>query len=118
MKHELICIICPKGCPLSVETDESGKVLSVSGQTCKRGEVYGNTEISNPMRTVTSTVLCDDGSVIAVKTDAPIQKADMFKCMEEINKIVAKTPVCVGDVLKENVYGANIIATANSKKAK
>ncbi|MBE6695090.1 MAG: DUF1667 domain-containing protein [Ruminococcaceae bacterium] len=117
MTHELICIICPKGCPLTVETDESGKVLSVSGNTCKRGETYGHTEISNPMRTVTSTVLCDDGSVIAVKTDAPIQKSEMFRCMEEINKIVAKTPVSVGDILKENVCGANIIATANSKKS-
>ena len=118
MTHELICIICPKGCPLTVEADEHGKVLSVSGNACKRGEAYGNTEISNPMRTVTSTVICDDGSIIAVKTDAPIRKADMFKCMEEVNNIVAKAPVRVGDILKENVCGANIIATANSKKTK
>ena len=118
MKHDLICIICPKGCPLTVETDENGKVLSVSGNTCKRGETYAHTEISNPLRTVTSTVLCDDGNVIAVKTDAPIRKSDMFKCMEEINKIIAKSPVSVGDILKENVCGANIIATANGKKQK
>ncbi|MBQ5801306.1 MAG: DUF1667 domain-containing protein [Clostridia bacterium] len=115
MKQNLICIICPKGCPLTVETNEAGEVLSVSGNTCKRGETYGRTEISNPMRTVTSTVLCDDGSVIAVKTSSPIAKADMAECMKVINGIIAKAPISVGDVIKKDVFGADIVATANSK---
>jgi CxxC motif-containing protein len=115
MKQNLICIICPKGCPLTVETNEAGEVLSVSGNTCKRGETYGRTEISNPMRTVTSTVLCDDGSVIAVKTSCPIAKADMAECMKVINGIIAKAPISVGDVIKKDVFGADIVATANSK---
>ena len=53
---ELTCISCPLGCPLKVETDGQGQVLSVSGNTCKRGEAYGKKEVAAPTRTVTSTV--------------------------------------------------------------
>ena len=34
---ELTCISCPLGCPLKVETDGGGQVVSVTGNTCKRG---------------------------------------------------------------------------------
>ena len=34
MKRDLICIICPKGCNLSIEMDGTN-VISVSGNTCK-----------------------------------------------------------------------------------
>ena len=54
--RELTCISCPLGCPLKVETDENGAVLQVTGNTCKRGEVYGKKEVTAPERTVTSTV--------------------------------------------------------------
>ena len=33
-KIQLICIGCPMGCPMTVEM-EDGKVLSVTGNTCK-----------------------------------------------------------------------------------
>ena len=34
---------------------------------------------------------------------------------EIINKTVAKLPICVGDVIVENVFGCNIIATQNKE---
>lgn len=46
-KRELICIGCPMGCPMTV-TMENGEVLSVSGNTCKRGDVYARKEVTNP----------------------------------------------------------------------
>ena len=36
-RKELICIGCPLGCNLTVEMD-GGQVVSVNGNTCKRGE--------------------------------------------------------------------------------
>ena len=54
-KRELICIGCPMGCPLTVQL-EDGEILSITGQTCKRGEVYARNEVTNPTRIVTSTV--------------------------------------------------------------
>lgn len=36
--RELTCISCPLGCPLKVETDEAGRVIKVTGNTCKQGK--------------------------------------------------------------------------------
>ena len=40
---EITCINCPVGCRLSV-TLENGQVTSVTGNTCKRGEIYARQE--------------------------------------------------------------------------
>jgi len=32
----MTCVVCPRGCALTV-TVEDGKILSVTGNTCKRG---------------------------------------------------------------------------------
>ncbi|MBQ5649116.1 MAG: NAD(FAD)-dependent dehydrogenase, partial [Clostridia bacterium] len=34
MERKLTCIICPLGCPLTVELAD-GKVVKVTGNTCK-----------------------------------------------------------------------------------
>lgn len=34
-----ICIMCPMGCPLDINKVD-GKIV-VTGNTCKRGEIYG-----------------------------------------------------------------------------
>lgn len=109
-KRELTCIICPRGCQLTVDI---GEKISVSGNICPRGEVYAINECTNPQRTVTSTVRTSDGGVVAVKTDRTIPKEKMMECMEIINSIVASLPIHVGDILAEDVFGANIIATQN-----
>ncbi len=112
MKRELTCIICPIGCSLEVQI-EDGEVKSVKGNTCIRGKKYAETECIAPMRTVTTTMRCDDGSVVPVKTDAPIPKEKMFELMEIVNNSVAHLPISVGDVIIENVFGCNIVATKN-----
>ena len=40
---EITCINCPVGCRLNVEL-ENGQVVSVTGNTCKRGETYARQE--------------------------------------------------------------------------
>ena len=112
MERKLTCIVCPLGCELCAVI-ENGVVRNVSGNTCPRGEKYAKTEFTNPMRTVTSTVRCADGSVLPVKTDREIPKGKMAECVKIINKTVAGLPICVGDVIIKNVFGANIVATAN-----
>ena len=37
-KRELTCIVCPVGCRITAEID--GGELRISGNSCKRGEVY------------------------------------------------------------------------------
>lgn len=107
---ELTCISCPLGCPLKVETDESGAVMNVSGNTCKRGEEYGRKEVTAPMRTVTSTVRVSGGvaPVVSVRTRTDIPKGKIFQVMEEIRKAEAKAPVKIGDVVVENIAGTGV----------
>lgn len=114
MERKLTCIICPLGCELNVKLEE-GKVISVSGNTCKRGEIYAKNECTNPQRTITSTLRCEDGSLVPVKTDRPIPKGKIEECMKIINAATAKLPVRVGDIIIKDVFGANIVATANKE---
>ena len=114
--RELTCIVCPRGCQLVVELDESGAPLSVSGNLCPRGKTYATDECTNPMRVVTSTVRCESGEVVSCKTSRSIPKGMIFDVMKEINKTVAKNGAKIGDVIIENVLGtgADIVATSNS----
>ncbi len=112
--RNLTCIVCPRGCMLSVEL-EGNSVLCVSGNICPRGKKYAEDECTHPMRTVTSTVRTSDGGVVAIKTDRAIPKENVFECMKLINSAIATLPVGIGDVIIENVFGANVVATQNSK---
>ena len=112
--RDLICIVCPKGCPMQV-TLEGKEIVNIEGFTCPRGKQYAIDECTSPMRTVTSTARTSGGGVVAVKTDRTIPKELMLDCMKEINKAVAALPVRIGDILIENVLGtgANVVITAN-----
>ncbi len=119
--RELTCISCPLGCALRVEVDENGKAVSVSGNTCKRGEEYGRREVTAPVRTVTSTVKVEGGSapVVPVRTRGDIPKGKIFDCMDEIRLARVKAPAKIGDTVIKNVAGTgvDVIVTQEVPKA-
>lgn len=108
----MTCIVCPMGCQLEVNI-ENGSVTSVKGNTCPRGVKYAETESTNPQRMVTTTILCDNGELLPVKTDRSVKKEDVFKVMETVNNCIAYLPIKIKDVIIEDVCGANIIAVKN-----
>ena len=112
MIRELTCIVCPIGCSLSVEID-NGKVIDVKGNTCPRGKVYAENECIAPKRTITTTVKCQNGEILSVKTESPIPKEKMFEAMDIINKARPCLPITVGNVIIEDVFGSRVIATKN-----
>lgn len=118
--RELTCISCPLGCALRVELNENGEVISVSGNTCKRGEEYGRREVTTPVRAVTSTVKVSGGAapVVPVRTNGNIPKEKIFDCMDEIRSASVNAPVKIGDVIIKNVAdtGIDIIATKDVEK--
>lgn len=114
-KRELTCIVCPMGCALTVTLSENGEVLSVTGQTCKRGEEYGKNECLHPVRTLTTTAKTADGRPVPVKTASPIPKEKLFEAMELVNRLEVSLPVRIGDVLMEDLFGAKLVATANAE---
>lgn len=115
-KH-LICIGCPMGCPLKV-TMKDGIVDKIEGNNCKRGAVYGEKEVTNPTRIVTSTVRVLDGQVpvVSVKTALDIPKGKIKECMKELKNVQVKAPVTAGMVVLENVAGTgvDVVATKNA----
>lgn len=118
-KRELICIGCPLGCMLSVETKDA-KVVSVAGNTCSRGKSYAEKEVTNPTRIVTSTVKVSGGerNLVSCKTKCDIPKEKIFEVMHALKEIVVEAPVKIGDVLVEDVAGTGveIVATAYVKE--
>lgn len=110
MKRNLVCIVCPLGCSMEVTLDE-GKVVSVTGNTCKRGEAYAAMECTNPMRTVTTTIKTTEGSFVPVKTDKPIPREEVANLIKITANTNISLPIYLGDVIIKDVFGANVVAT-------
>ena len=95
--------------------NDSNEIVSITGNTCKRGEVYARNEVTNPQRSLATTVKVNGGihNVVPCKSAGPLPKNKIFDCMAEINNANAKAPIKIGDVLVENVCGTgvNIVAT-------
>lgn len=114
MRRELTCIVCPVGCNLVADIQD-GKVVEVSGNTCKRGKVYAETECIFPMRTITTTIRCQNGKILPVKTDRPIPKDKIFEAMKIINNVSPDLPISIGDVIIKEVFGSSVIAAGNMR---
>ncbi len=110
-----ICIMCPMGCPLKIE-EINGEVV-VSGNTCKRGQIYGVEEYTHPKRAVTTLVRTVDGGVVSVKTSNTVPKERIFDVVNEIGKLVAPIDVQIGDVLAHDLLelGVDVIVTGTAK---
>lgn len=111
MIRELICISCPMGCHLKVDVENK----TVEGNTCKRGEIYGLNEVTNPVRVITSTVKVKNGelAVIPVKTTGPIGKGLNMECMEVLSKVNIEAPVKMGDIIISDVLGTGVDVIAS-----
>ena len=116
-KKNLTCIVCPRGCTLTVtlDSDLENPVVSVEGQGCKRGVDYATAECTHPTRVLTTTAPTVDGGVVPCKTNKPIPRELLFEAMEIINTLSAPATVRIGDVLVANILdtGADVVATAH-----
>ena len=115
-QRELTCIVCPRGCQLTV-TLEDGKPVAITGNICPRGKTYAEAECTNPVRTLTTTVRLADGKVLPVKTNGAIPKGLLFSAMAEVNALRPALPVKAGDILIFNLLdtGIDLVATADSE---
>lgn len=102
----LTCIVCPKGCALSVDISKG----EVSGNGCSRGKDYGLTEVTNPTRVLTTTVAIDNAihPRLPVKTSQPIPKGKLLEAMDVIGQLRVSAPVMLGDVIVSNLLDTGI----------
>ena len=119
-KKELVCIVCPNGCPLEVEianTVKDLKIIGITGNLCDKGPVWAEQELLNPVRNIASNIRVEKGDfpLVSVRTDSPIPLDSIFDVMEEIKKARVKAPVAIGDCLIDKPAGlpCKIIATRN-----
>ncbi len=114
MLKKLICIECPVSCELLIELSD-GKVIKIEGHKCDKGQEYAKSEIENPQRIITSTVLAEKLSLkmVPIRSDKPIPKDKVLPAIEAIKEIRIKEPVALGQVIRENFLnlGVNLIAT-------
>ena len=119
MNKEMICIGCPMGCYLTVDYVEK-TVRSVSGNRCKVGLEYAEKEISNPERTLTTTVRVKGGHLplVSVRTTKPLPKNRIFDTMNLLAKVEIEAPIKIGEPIVQNIFdtGVNIVATKNILK--
>lgn len=120
MKRTFTCIVCPNGCEIDAEY-EGSEVTSVSGNLCPKGKTYVTQELVDPRRTIATSVRVEGGTMplASVRLTKPIPKNRIFDAMAEINSIVLRSPVKIGDVVIKDLFGlgSDVIVTKNIDKA-
>ena len=110
MSKELTCIVCPRGCRLTIDDN-----LNVTGNSCPRGAQYAKDEMTNPKRMITSIVRVKnrENCMASVKTTAAVPKRLIFEVLKEIEKVSVEAPTNIGDVVIKNIFdtGSDIIIT-------
>ena len=110
MAKELTCIVCPRGCRLTIDDE-----LNVTGNSCPRGAIYAKDELTNPKRMITSIVRVKnrENCMVSVKTTASVPKRLIFDVLKEIEKVSVEAPTNIGDVVIKNIFdtGSDIIIT-------
>ena len=99
---------------MTVTLDDSGAFLSVSGNTCPRGERYARQECTSPERVITAVIPVAGSSVpLSVKTASPIPKRLIPDVMWQLSRLRLSAPVAAGTPVLRNVLetGVDIVAT-------
>jgi CxxC motif-containing protein len=111
---ELVCIVCPIGCRLTIEIKGEGEI-SVTGNRCPKGDVYGREEMLSPKRVVTAVVRTDSRTFpyIPVRTDKPLPRALIPELIEDLARQTVRLPAVRGAVLIEDYRGSgvNVVTT-------
>jgi len=116
-KIKLLCITCPRGCPLEI-TREGDTIVEIKAG-CKRGQEYAKRELTHPTRMVASTVRVANGvhPLLPVYTSEPFPKDQMRDLMDALRQVTVEAPLRMGDVVVENILGSgvNILASRDMK---
>jgi len=119
MKRTFTCIVCPNGCEVETEY-EGSEILSVSGNLCPKGKIYVTQELTDPRRTIATSIRVEGGELplTSVRLTSAIPKAMIFDAMREIRKISLPAPVHIGDVVISGLLGqdCDVIVTKNVEK--
>ena len=105
---------------MQVTTEDSGEI-TVTGNSCKRGEKFARQELTDPRRTICSTVATAfrEVPVVPCRVSAEIPKDMIFPVMKEIYRARVTKRIGRGEIIIPNVLGigADIICTSDILKS-
>ncbi len=114
-KRELTCIQCPLSCRVTVSGE--GDQLKFTGNQCKQGIEYARQEVTNPTRTLTTTIATafPDFPLLPVRTAGEVPLGKIFEIMKVIRAVQVEQRLKPGDVILEIIPGTDkaLIATAD-----
>ena len=114
MKRQITCIVCPRGCTITLQV-KGRRIVRIAGSPCRHGREYATKEFYSTERMLTSTVIVKGGRrrLVPVRSSKPIAKGKMLKCMNVLAALRVKAPVRAGQRLVADILrsGADIIAT-------
>jgi len=110
----LNCICCPLGCELTA-TIEDKAVISVTGNTCPRGEKYAKEELTAPTRMLTTTVKVAGGKLplLPVVSARVLPKGRILDCAAALRAVEIPAPVKAGDVVVADILGLGVDIVAS-----
>lgn len=118
MKKDLLCIVCPTGCPMVAE--QTGDEIIVTGNGCRRGADFARTELTCPTRSLTTTVrtVFAEAPVLPVRTNGEVPKEAIPAVMDALARTVVERRLGCGDLVAEDIAGTGcgVIATSNILK--
>jgi len=111
---KMYCITCPTGCQLTIIG--TGFDMVVEGSKCDRGREFAKHEMSNPTRTLTTTVKTKFPGVpvLSVRTAGEIPRDKLMTAMHELSEVVIEEELACGDTVLEDIAktGVSVIVTS------
>lgn len=107
---QICCTTCPSECRISVFS-QGAEIIKIEGNGCKRGVVFAKQEMTDPVRTLTSTVLLKGTGQtlsIPVKSSQPMPLRSVEAAMKQIRKAVLTSSCRMGDVVIADICGLGL----------
>jgi len=112
---QITCITCPIGCRITIDLADGEYIFS--GNNCARGENFARTEMTAPLRSLTTTVRTafPHIPVLPVRTRGEVPKEKITAIIRALSKITITEETGIGDVVAADILGTgcDIIATSD-----
>ncbi len=107
--REFICVTCPVGCTIQAIVD-GDELVSIEGQSCKRGEAFVREELTAPKRMLTTTVRVRGGvlPLVPVRSTAPLPKGRVLEVASLLRGIVLDAPIPPRQTVVANVLDTGV----------
>ena len=116
MRRIIVCTMCPRGCPVSVEGDsQEGRIDNMSCNVCENGRKFIENEFLYHVRVVTTTIKIggNRSRMLPVHTSAPVPFQMMRSIIKAIKKQNVHAPIKKHQIIISNVLetGVDVVAS-------